>query len=167
MTPPSDTSADLIWDDDGTPRSGRFGDIYFSPEDGLAETRAVFLEGCGLPGAFAGRDHFCVAELGFGTGLNIAALLMLWRDHAYPGARLSLFSIEGFPLSRDEAARALSGWPELEPAIRAMWAVWPSATPGLHRLDLPTFNATLDLAVGPVEQGLSNWTGAAEHTNGV
>ena len=45
MTPPSDTSADLIWDDDGTPRSGRFGDIYFSPEDGLAETRAVFLEG--------------------------------------------------------------------------------------------------------------------------
>ena len=162
MTPPSDTSADLIWDDDGTPRSGRFGDIYFSPEDGLAETRAVFLEGCGLPGAFAGRDHFCVAELGFGTGLNIAALLMLWRDHAYPGARLSLFSIEGFPLSRDEAARALSAWPELEPATRALLAVWPPATPGMHRLDLPTFNATLDLAVGPVEQGLSNWTGAAD-----
>jgi tRNA 5-methylaminomethyl-2-thiouridine biosynthesis bifunctional protein len=162
MTAPRDTSASLIWDDDGTPRSGRFGDIYFSPEDGLAETRAVFLEGCGMPGAFAGRDHVCVAELGFGTGLNMAALLMLWRDHAAPGARLSLFSVEGFPLSRDEAARALSAWPELEPATRALLAVWPPATPGLHRLDLPAFNATLDLAVGPVEQGLASWSGLAD-----
>jgi len=162
MTAPRDTSASLIWDDDGTPRSGRFGDIYFSPEDGLAETRAVFLEGCGMPGAFAGRDHVCVAELGFGTGLNMAALLMLWRDHAAPGARLSLFSVEGFPLSRDEAARALSAWPELEPATRALLDAWPAATPGLHRLDLPAFNATLDLAVGPVEQGLASWSGLAD-----
>jgi tRNA 5-methylaminomethyl-2-thiouridine biosynthesis bifunctional protein len=162
MTSDSDTSADLIWDDDGTPRSGRFGDIYFSPEDGLAETRAVFLEGCGLPEGFAGRDHFCVAELGFGTGLNMAALLMLWSDHAEPGARLSLFSIEGFPLSREEAARALSAWPGLEPATRALLDVWPPSTPGMHRLDLPAFNATLDLAVGPVEQGLSSWTGSAD-----
>ncbi len=157
-----DTSADLIWDDDGTPRSGRFGDIYFSPEDGLAETRAVFLEGCGLPEGFAGRDHFCVAELGFGTGLNMAALLMLWCDHAEPGARLSLFSIEGFPLAREEAARALSAWPELEPATRALLDVWPPSTPGIHRLDLPAFNATVDLAIGPVKQGLSSWTGSAD-----
>jgi len=162
MISASDTAANLIWDDDGTPRSARFGDIYFSPEDGLAETRAVFLEGCDLPRAFGGRDHFCIAELGFGTGLNIAAVLTLWRDHAEPGARLSLFSVEGFPLSRDEAARALSAWPELEPATRALLDVWPPATPGLHRLDLPAFNATLDLAVGPVEQGLSNWTGSAD-----
>lgn len=162
MNSGSDTSADLLWDDDGTPRSGRFGDIYFSPEDGLAETRAVFLDGCGLPGAFAGRDHFCVAELGFGTGLNMAALLMLWRDHALPGARLSLFSVEGFPLSRDEAARALAAWPELAPAVEALLTVWPAATPGLHRMDLPAFNASLDLAVGPVEQGLAAWSGQAD-----
>lgn len=162
MNSGSDTSANLVWDEDGTPRSGRFGDIYFSPEDGLAETRAVFLEGCGLPDALAGRDHFCVAELGFGTGLNMAALLMLWRTHARPGARLSLFSVEGFPLSRDEAARALAAWPELAPAVEALLAVWPAATPGLHRLDLPAFHATLDLAVGPVEQGLAAWSGQAD-----
>jgi tRNA 5-methylaminomethyl-2-thiouridine biosynthesis bifunctional protein len=162
MTATRDTSADLIWDDDGTPRSGRFGDIYFSPEDGLAETRAVFFDGCGLPEGFAGRDHVCIAELGFGTGLNMAALLMLWREHAKPDARLSLFSVEGFPLPREEAARALSAWPELEPATRALLAGWPPATPGLHRLDLPTFNATLDLAVGPVEQGLGAWSGKAD-----
>lgn len=157
-----DTPAELLWDEDGTPRSGRFGDIYFSPEDGLAETRAVFLDGCDLPRAFGGRDHFCVAELGFGTGLNMAALLMLWREHAAAGSRLSLFSIEGYPLSRDEASRALSAWPELAPAAGALLAAWPPATPGIHRIDLPAFNATLDLAIGPVEQGLSGWLGLAD-----
>lgn len=162
MNSGSDTSADLVWDDDGTPRSGRFGDIYFSPEDGLAETRAVFLDGCGLPDALAGRNHFCVAELGFGTGLNMAALLMLWREHAAADARLSLFSVEGYPLSRDEASRALSAWPELAPAAGALLAAWPPATPGIHRMDLPAFNATLDLAVGPVEQGLGAWSGQAD-----
>ena len=80
-----DRAPNLIWTDDGSPRSGRFGDVYFSQQDGLAETRAVFLEGCGLPGAWRGRRRFCVAELGFGTGLNIAALLDLWRREGPEG----------------------------------------------------------------------------------
>ena len=74
--PPSDdASPQLLWADDGSPRSGRFGDVYFSKDDGLAETRAVFLQGCGLPEAWSGRSAFTVGELGFGTGLNIVALL--------------------------------------------------------------------------------------------
>lgn len=152
----------LIWDADGHPRSARFGDVYFSAQDGLAESRAVFLEGCGLAEIIPARDHLCVAELGFGTGLNMAALLMLWRARARPGARLSLFSVEAWPLSRDEAARALSSWPELEPATRALLQAWPQGTPGFHRLDLPGFNAVLDLAVGPVQTVLPAWTGQAD-----
>ena len=152
----------LIWTDDGSPRSGRFDDIYFSQQDGLAEARAVFLAGCGLPGAWNGRTHFCVAELGFGTGLNIAALLDLWRREGPAGGRLSLFSVEGFPLTRGEAARALDGWPELAEAAQALLDAWPEATPGFHRLDLPGFNASLDLAVGDVGWALSQWTGRAD-----
>ena len=57
----------LIWTDDGQPRSRLFGDVYFSTQDGLSETRAVFLQGCGLPKAWAGRRRFVVGELGFGT----------------------------------------------------------------------------------------------------
>ena len=56
--------AELEWTEDGAPRSSRFGDVYFSREDGLAESRAVFLTGCGLPAAWAGRDRFVVGELG-------------------------------------------------------------------------------------------------------
>ncbi|MBU3972805.1 MAG: tRNA (5-methylaminomethyl-2-thiouridine)(34)-methyltransferase MnmD [Alphaproteobacteria bacterium] len=157
-----DRAPRLIWTDDGSPRSGRFDDIYFSREDGLAETRAVFLAGCGLPGAWAGRTRFCVGELGFGTGLNIAALLDLWRREGPPGARLEIFSVEAFPLARHEAARALAAWPELAEAAGALLDAWPAATSGFHRLDLPAFNATLDLAVGDADRALSQWTGRAD-----
>ncbi|WP_284223787.1 tRNA (5-methylaminomethyl-2-thiouridine)(34)-methyltransferase MnmD, partial [Brevundimonas denitrificans] len=157
-----DRAPRLIWTEDGSPRSGRFGDVYFSQQDGLAEARAVFLAGCGLPAAWEGRRRFCVAELGFGTGLNIAALLDLWRREGPVDCRLSLFSVEGFPLSRDEAARALGAWPELADAARALLDAWPEATPGFHRLDLPGFKATLDLSVGDVGWALSQWTGRAD-----
>ncbi|HEY1073316.1 FAD-dependent 5-carboxymethylaminomethyl-2-thiouridine(34) oxidoreductase MnmC [Brevundimonas sp.] len=163
---PDDASPQLVWAEDGSPRSGRFGDVYFSKDDGLAETRAVFLDGCGLPQAWADRAAFTVAELGFGTGLNIVALLDLWRRarpaHQKDGGRLHVFSIEGFPLTRDEAARALSAWPELAETAAAVLAVWPQGAPGFHRLDLPQWNAAIDLAVGDAEWALEQWSGPAD-----
>ena len=157
-----DRSPRLVWTEDGAPRSGRFDDIYFSREDGLAESRAVFLAGCGLPEAWRGRARFTVAELGFGTGLNIAALLDLWRREGPADGRLHIFSVEGFPLGRDEAARALGTWPELADAARALLEAWPAPTPGFHRLNLPAFNATLDLAVGEAAEALLQWSGRAD-----
>jgi len=152
----------LFWTEADEPRSGRFGDVYFSAEDGLAETRAVFLDGCGLPRAWQDRDHFTIAELGFGTSLNIVAVLDLWCRTRPPGAHLSLFSVEGFPLSVAQARRALSRWPEVAQAADALLSGWPAPTPGFHRLDLPGFNATLDLAIGPVDWALAQWSGRAD-----
>ncbi|MFK0300169.1 tRNA (5-methylaminomethyl-2-thiouridine)(34)-methyltransferase MnmD [Brevundimonas sp. NPDC090276] len=158
----TDASPQLVWAEDGSPRSGRFGDVYFSKDDGLAETRAVFLDGCGLPDAWADRADFTVAELGFGTGLNIVALLDLWRRARPANARLHVFSIEGFPLTRDEAARALAAWPELAETAAAVLAVWPEGAPGFHRLDLPQWNVTIDLAVGDAQWALEQWSGPAD-----
>lgn len=157
-----DASPQLVWAEDGSPRSGRFGDVYFSKDDGLAETRAVFLDGCGLPDAWADRADFTVAELGFGTGLNIVALLDLWRRTRPQNGRLHIFSIEGFPLTRGEAARALSAWPELAESANALLAVWPEGAPGFHRLDLPQWSASIDLAVGDAQWALEQWSGAAD-----
>jgi len=157
-----DDASPLVWNDQGLPRSRLYGDVYFSSADGLAETRAVFLAGCHLPEAFACRAHFVVGELGFGTGLNIAALLDLWRQTAPPTARLHIFSIEAHPISRDDAARALAVWPELGEAAAALLDAWPGQARGFHRVDLPAFNATLDLAVMDVGQALEAWDGAAD-----
>ncbi|MDB5431957.1 MAG: hypothetical protein JWP35_3073 [Caulobacter sp.] len=152
----------LIWGEDGLPRSALYDDVYFSSDDGLAETRAVFLAGCGLPGAWTGRRHFTVGELGFGTGLNIAALLDLWSRTRPPGGHLHIFSLEAHPIDAAAAARALARWPELGEAARLLVARWPGRARGFHRVDFPELSATLDLAVMPVEDALAAWTGQAD-----
>lgn len=162
--PPQNEPAEspLDWTEDGQPRSRAFGDVYFSAEDGLAESRAVFLSGCGLPDAWAGRRRFVVGELGFGTGLNIVALLDLWRRTRPVGGRLHIFSVEGFPITADEAARALGHWPEVAEAAAGLVARWPGRARGRHRVDLPELGATLDLAVGDVVEALEGWDGRAD-----
>ncbi|MBO9560363.1 MAG: tRNA (5-methylaminomethyl-2-thiouridine)(34)-methyltransferase MnmD [Caulobacter sp.] len=169
MSDPAAPSPDspLVWRDDGLPQSALYGDVYFSSTDGLAETRAVFLTGCDLPAAWRGRDRFVVGELGFGTGLNIAALLDLWRREKAPpsengGQRLHIFSVEAHPITRDEAARALAVWPELGEAAQVLLDHWPGRARGFHRIDLPGFDATFDLAVMDVEDALAGWDGAAD-----
>lgn len=151
-----------IFDGEGPPRSRRFGDVYFSREGGLAETQAVFLAGCGLPRRWAGRRRFTVGELGFGTGLNIVALLDLWRRERAPGGQLSIFSAEAEPLSADEAARALAPWPELALAAAPLLARWPGRRAGFHRVEFPEFGALLDVAVMDAEAALEAWQGRAD-----
>ncbi len=158
--PPIDPA--LTWGEDGLPRSGLYGDVYFSSDDGLAEARAVFLAGAGLPDAWRDRESFVVGELGFGTGLNIAALLDLWRRERPPGGRLHVFSIERHPLAVEDAARALARWPELEPVASSLLAAWPRRARGFHRLDLPDLNAVIDLAVMDAAEALAQWSGRAD-----
>jgi tRNA 5-methylaminomethyl-2-thiouridine biosynthesis bifunctional protein len=157
---PTAPSSPLIWREDGLPQSSLYGDVYFSSVDGLAETRAVFLTGCGLPERF--NQDFTVGELGFGSGLNIAALLDLWRREKPEGGRLHVFSIEAHPLARDEAARILAHWPELGEAAQVLLDHWPGRARGFHRVDLPGFDAVLDLAVMDVIPALEAWDGAAD-----
>lgn len=162
---PPDSRSDespLILDDQGQPRSRLYGDVYFSTEDGLAESRAVFLQGCGLPERWAARRRFTVAELGFGTGLNILALLDLWRETRPPGGRLHIFTVEAHPLRAEAAAAVLAAWPEVADLARLLTDRWPGQARGFHRVDLPEFHATLDVAVMEVAAALRSWTGQAD-----
>jgi tRNA 5-methylaminomethyl-2-thiouridine biosynthesis bifunctional protein len=152
----------VSFDADGAPRSRRYGDVYFSREGGLAESRAVFLAGCGLPERWAGRRRFTVAELGFGTGLNIAALLQLWRRRRPADGRLAILSVEAEPLTASEARRALSPWPELAEVADLLLARWPGRRRGFHRVVLPELGASLDIAVMNAEAALAAWSGRAD-----
>jgi len=93
QTPP----ATLDWSRPDTPAAVEFGDIYFSTDGGLDETRSVFLTGCGLPERWHDKTVFTVAELGFGSGLNFLATWQLWTKTAKPKQRLHFVSIEKFP----------------------------------------------------------------------
>ncbi|MDA8747272.1 tRNA (5-methylaminomethyl-2-thiouridine)(34)-methyltransferase MnmD [Litoreibacter sp.] len=111
----------IEWRDGSTPVSTRFDDPYFSVDDGLAETRHVFLGGNDLPARYCGGFH--IAELGFGTGLN---LLTAWQAFvaAQTGGQFKFTSFEAFPMTCEEATRSLSAFPELADLARPMLEAW-------------------------------------------
>ena len=136
------------------PVSTRFDDPYFSLEDGLSETRHVFLAGNGLPGRF--RDGFHVAELGFGTGLNLLTTLKAWRDTGQNG-RLRFTTFEAFPLEAPEMLRAQAAFPELETLSLELAPFWQQ---GAHGFDLPDLR--FEMIVGDARETLPRWQGAAD-----
>ena len=144
-------------------RSRAFGDVYFSTSDGLAESRAVFLAGCGLPEAWAGRERFVVGELGFGSGLNILALLDLWRRARPAGGQLHIFSVEAFPMPAEDARAGAGGVAgDRRPRRATYWRAGRAGRRGFHRVDFPALGARLDLAVMDVAEALEGWSGRAD-----
>jgi tRNA 5-methylaminomethyl-2-thiouridine biosynthesis bifunctional protein len=130
------TPASLAFEDDRTPASSRFGDVYFSRGVGLAEKEHVFPGGCGLPDAWRGRAAFTICELGFGTGLTFLATWRLWARTRAPGAVLHYLALEGHPLTQGEVRACLAEWPELSLEAEALLRVYPQPQPGFHRLFL-------------------------------
>jgi tRNA 5-methylaminomethyl-2-thiouridine biosynthesis bifunctional protein len=142
------------------PRSVAAADGYFSQAGGLAESRAVFLAGCGLPEAWRGRTQFAIGELGFGTGLNALAAWDAWRVTRAPGAVLHFVSVEGFPLTREEAARALSPFDEIATLRARLLARWPARVRGAQRLWFDDDGFALTVVHAPVDEALSRLRGA-------
>ncbi|PUY27241.1 bifunctional tRNA (5-methylaminomethyl-2-thiouridine)(34)-methyltransferase MnmD/FAD-dependent 5-carboxymethylaminomethyl-2-thiouridine(34) oxidoreductase MnmC, partial [Cronobacter sakazakii] len=159
MKPIAIQPASLTFNNEGTPVSRDFDDVYFSNDDGLEETRYVFLDGNQLPERFMThpRDSFIVAESGFGTGLNFLTLwqaFAAFRD-AHPDAtlqRLHFISFEKFPLTSADLKSAHAHWPELAPWAQQLQAQWPMALPGCQRLVLDGGRVTLDLWLGDINE---------------
>jgi tRNA 5-methylaminomethyl-2-thiouridine biosynthesis bifunctional protein len=140
-------AADVGWTDDGDPISRRFEDVYYSREDGAAESRQVFLQGNNLPERWSnfGSRTFRIAETGFGTGLNFLLTWESWLALAAPRPRLHYLSIEKFPLRKADLTRALAAWPELAHLAKQLLQAWPGRLPGQHRVILQEGDITLDL----------------------
>ncbi|EIM35020.1 bifunctional tRNA (mnm(5)s(2)U34)-methyltransferase/FAD-dependent cmnm(5)s(2)U34 oxidoreductase [Enterobacter cloacae subsp. cloacae GS1] len=149
--------ANLEFNAEGTPVSRDFDDVYFSNDNGLEETRYVFLDGNHLGTRFPEhpRRLFVVTESGFGTGLNF---LTLWQAFdcfraAYPEAtlqRLHFISFEKFPLTAHDLRLAHQRWPELAHWAEQLQTQWPPAIGGCHRLILDDGRVTLDLWLGDI-----------------
>ena len=153
---PATPEPEIDWRAEDVPVSRCFDDPYFSPADGLAETTHVFLEGNDLPRRFAGAQGFRIGELGFGTGLNFAATLALWRRIAAPGAVLAYTAFEIAPMGAGQMARALRRWPEIAGEARELLAAWPPD----GTMELP--GARLVLVAGDARTTLPRWSGTAD-----
>ncbi len=145
---------DIRFDSTGLILGEAFNDSYFSRDDGLAETRTVFLEGCGLPGAWVGRTRFTIAELGFGTGLNVLATWDLWRKHRQASQTLHFITTEAFLMGAEHAANAHVHWPELADLSRQLLARWPVRAFGSQRIWFQEDGFCLTILIGPALRSL-------------
>lgn len=93
-----------------TPKSLEFGDIYFSPDDGIEESKYNFLIGNNLTKRFAkhissnSAAPFTIAEVGFGTGLNFLLTADLWvanQQENNKRSTLHFVSVEKYPIKRE------------------------------------------------------------------
>ncbi len=146
--------AGLDWRDGTLPVSRRFDDPYFSLQDGLAETRHVFLAGNHLPNRLV--DGFHIAELGFGTGLNMLATALAWAQTGRAG-RVHFTSFEAFPLAAPDIARALQAFPEVLPTAEPFLDQWAK---GQREIILPSL--TLTVIIGDARESLPEWQGRAD-----
>lgn len=147
-----DQRAELAWREGDIPVSTRFDDPYFSLDNGLAETAYVFLDGNGLPDRFT--DGFRIAELGFGTGLNLLAALRLWRNSGQAGT-LHFTTFEAFPMTAPDMIRAQAAFPEIAGIAAELAPHWPAT-----RLSLPGLE--FRMIQGDARDTLPHWDERAD-----
>lgn len=137
----------LTWREGCNPVSIRFDDPFFSLAGGLEETRHVFLAGNDLPARLQAGFH--VAELGFGTGLNLLALA---RVATVP---VSFTSFEGFPMSTDELGRAHAAFPDLAVLAAELRAGWAQKRFRVGQVEV-------EIIIGDARETLPEWQGRAD-----
>jgi len=150
----TDQTAKLDWRD-GVPIATAFDDPYYSLDDGLAETAHVFLAGNDLPARFGG--DFQIAELGFGTGLNLLVTWAAWAGGGRPGV-LHFTSFEAFPMQIDDMREALSHFPQVSAFADILLSEWTPDNDQVKLSDGPT----LQVIIGDARQALPAWTGMAD-----
>ena len=141
----------IVWREGDVPVSARFDDPFFSLEDGVAETRHVYLAGNDLPGRFTPGFH--IAELGFGTGLNLLLAWDAWVRSGQSGA-LRFTSFEAYPMAPADMARAHRAFPAFDGRRDALLAGWTGQG---GRIDLP--GLALEVVIGDARETLPRWDG--------
>ncbi|MBS7072540.1 MAG: bifunctional tRNA (5-methylaminomethyl-2-thiouridine)(34)-methyltransferase MnmD/FAD-dependent 5-carboxymethylaminomethyl-2-thiouridine(34) oxidoreductase MnmC [Haemophilus parainfluenzae] len=151
--------AKIHFNQENTPVSDKFDDVYFSNQDGLAETHYVFLEGNQLWEHWVNYQeaHFVIAETGFGTGLNFFAATMLFREfrQKYPDSPLKhlyFISFEKYPLPLDVLQQAHLAYPQFSHLAQHLQQHWLNPIQGCYRFHFD--ETTLDLWFGDVAENL-------------
>ena len=151
--------AKIHFNQENTPVSDKFDDVYFSNQDGLAETHYVFLEGNQLWERWVNYQeaHFVIAETGFGTGLNFFAVTTLFREFRQkhpdsPLKRLYFISFEKYPLLLYALQQAHLAYPQFSHLAQHLQQHWLNPIQGCYRFHFD--ETTLDLWFGDVAKNL-------------
>ncbi|MDG6894409.1 bifunctional tRNA (5-methylaminomethyl-2-thiouridine)(34)-methyltransferase MnmD/FAD-dependent 5-carboxymethylaminomethyl-2-thiouridine(34) oxidoreductase MnmC [Volucribacter amazonae] len=151
--------ANIYFNQQNTPVAHQFDDVYFSNQDGLAESRYVFQQGNQLWQRWltSTQAHFTIAETGFGTGLNFLATIQLFRQfrQQYPQSplrRLCFISFEKYPLSLADLRQAQQQYQEFALLCDELQQKWLSPIEGCYRFQFD--ETSLDLWFGDIADNL-------------
>ncbi|RTE86858.1 MULTISPECIES: tRNA (5-methylaminomethyl-2-thiouridine)(34)-methyltransferase MnmD [Gammaproteobacteria] len=160
MAAPQVQYADLHIDEQYNPESTRHGDVYFSRSEGIAESKYVFLEQNDFPSRWSRQKNWCVAETGFGTGLNFYLCAHSFLQQASSDCQLHFVSFEKYPIAPEQLAKILpeitKQFPELQALADSLLAQYPLPFAGLHRIQIHP-QITLDLYFGDISDTLPDW----------
>lgn len=138
------------------PYSLDFDDVYYSSDDGLAETNYVFIQHNQLIKRFTQLDKNCftIIETGFGTGLNFFCAAQHFLAHAPNHATLQFISIERYPLTVVDFIKANRYWFVFEQMVNQLASNYIHLAEGLNKLSCCDHRIQLDLWVGDVSHVL-------------
>ena len=146
----------ITWRDE-VPYNADYSDVYYSAENGLEESRHVYLEGIGLAGLSRRRQTLVrIGELGFGTGLNFLATAQQWPADS---PVLHYVSIEKHPLSAEDIQRALQQFPQITELALRLKDTFTTRLSGLQRCWFAD-NILLDIWFDDVAEVLPKLEGA-------
>jgi len=159
----SKQSAKVQFNQNGTPISEQFDDIYFSNADGLKECQYVFLNHNGLPqrwSDWSARQPFHIAETGFGTGLNFFATWHAWLASGAKekGIKLIFTTFEKYPLAKTDLIKAHQVWPQIQELSQEFTELYPEHIESDTQLVLADGLIELNIVFGDVNERLSNLT---------
>ena len=142
--------------ENGQVYSRQFKDIYFSQDNGAAESQYVFLAGNDLPARWQGCACHSIAETGFGTGLNFLVTLRAWLDDPRRCATLDYYSVEAFPLQQEQLSTLYSDWPDFKELSDTLIAQYPPSDHGVHTLLFAEGRVSLHLLFMKLENALDD-----------
>ena len=158
----------MIQIQDGKVFNSQFEDIYFSQEDGAAESDYVFLQGNDLSRRFSNLNAyecFSVGELGFGTGLNFVLTRKLFLNRAPATTRLHFYSFEIDLPSPGMCRRSLNLFSELDRDAtllrRKLRGVLQKNT-GMHTLYMDEGRVRLTLILGDARKEIHQLNASCE-----
>ncbi len=149
------------------PYSAEYDDVYFSSDNGLAESEYVFIQGNQLHTRWQSnpaQSGFTIIETGFGTGLNFCCAAQAWLNAENHG-KLHFVSIDKHPLPAHAIQQALSTWPTLVNISEALNTEYKTLAPDqiINSVTLPIFpNIDLTLYFGDVVAQLARITTKAD-----
>lgn len=127
--------------------SKQFNDIYFSEEDGKAESLYTFINANDIPARLYNNSKIVIGELGFGSGLNLLNLILLVNSLG-KDIQVDFWTVEKYPLTKTDIFDGLKKWDELIPVLNEFCSLYPKDFVAENIYKIEIGKVTLNLCIG-------------------